>query len=522
MVVEKYSQALAGLKSELSRYSHLSVFNCALNHLHPKDGNDSPNRMPWVIMFLLKLSLQNKSGALHISQQAFHALANRIFKLGDHLVDVPSKVFLLMVRSMLAQQLWYQVPPVEAWRYVYLQKTLLDRSEDTNERLFLSRTGISLQDYYRITVYLLSQAGKQSANSVIRYGLASFYSHLSPQMSDKTLVGFLRLVALPFSHLHSYMQEFVIKDSNSAELYQETPFKNKPIILEGDGLVIFNAGICISGLKSIAMDILKGDDAFTYRFGEDVEDYIGERLKLTPLDVYSMEDLKGIITVKSGSIADYVASDGSELIIFESKSITPNVLMKCTYDPEHLSKLLKESFLKGIEQGQETAHKLVASGKFKGMRARVVIVTLDDFFIYGGDFVADFINEGLEADFVKEYGALPVPMADVLYMTLQDLNFLTEWLKDKPKDSVFEFLDQLAAKQHEAGGARFSLAQHISEQIRGPDMRGDVGIEVAVERSLADMEGLLRDNAKHRRAQHPVTFMRAFDRFQQRLIQSFA
>ncbi|SFL47982.1 hypothetical protein [Azotobacter beijerinckii] len=521
MLVEKYSQDLAGIKTELSRYSHLSVFNCALNHLHPKDGKDSFGTMPWVIMFLLKLSLQEKSGALHISPQAFHVLANRIFKLGNHLVHVPSKVFLLMVRSMLAQQLWYQVPPIEAWRYVYLQKTLLDRSEDINERLFLSRTGISLQDYYKITVYLLSQAGKQSANSVIRYGLTSFYSHLSPQMSDETLVGFLRLVALPFSHLHSYMQKFVIKDSNSAELYQETPLKNKPIILEGDELVIFNAGICISGLKSIAMDILKGDDSFTDRFGVDVENYIGERLRSTPLDVYSMEDLKGVITVKSRNIADYVVSDGGEVIIFESKSITPNVLIKCTYDPDHLSKLLRDSFIKGITQGQETAHKLAASGRFKGMKARVIIVTLDDFFIYGGDYVADFINEGLEADLVKEYGALPVPMANVLYMTLQDLNFLTEWLKDKPKDSVFKLLDQLAAKQREAGGARFSMAQHISEHIKELDMRGDVGIEVTVERSIADMEGLLGANGKYWRAQHPVTFMRAFDRFQQRLIQSF-
>jgi hypothetical protein len=83
-------------------------------------------------------------------------------------------------------------------------------------------------------------------------------------------------------------------------------------------------------------------------------------------------------------------------------------------------------------------------------------------------------------------------------------------------------LDQLADKQREAGGARFSLAQHISEHIKGPDMRGDVGIEVAVERSMADMEGLLGANGKYWRAQHPVTFMRAFDRFQQRLIQSFA
>lgn len=522
MLVEKYSQDLSGIKTELSRYSHLSVFNCALNHLHQRSGEESFRTMPWIIMFLLKLSLLEKNGTLNITHQEFISLANRIFKLGNHLVNVPSKVFLLIVRSMLTQQKWYQTPPVEAWRHIYLQKTLLDRSEDVNEKLFLSQAGISLRDYYRITVYFLSQAGKQNANSVIRYGLTSFYSHLSPHISDETLVSFLRLVALPFSHLHSYMQDSAIKDSNSAELYQETPLKKKPIIIENDGLVIFNAGICVSGLKSIAMDILKGEKTFTDRFGADVESYIGERLKSTPLDVYSMEDLNGIIAIKTGNIADYVVSDGNEIIIFESKSIAPSPITKCTYDPDHLSKLLRDSFIKGISQGLETAHKLAKSEKFKGMRARVIIVTLDDFFIYDGEFVSEFISEGIEADFIKKYGALPVPMADIIYITIQDLNYLIEWLKGKTKDSIFKFLDQLEAKKREAKGANFSLAQHISEQIEGTDIRGDVGIELAVERSMADMEGLLGANRKYWKAQHPLTFMRAFDRFQQRLIQSFA
>jgi hypothetical protein len=291
--------------------------------------------------------------------------------------------------------------------------------------------------------------------------------------------------------------------------------------LEEGGLVIFNAGLCISGLKTIALDLLKGDDSFTDRFGDDVESYVGERLKITPLDVYTMGDLKGLITIKSGNIADYVISDGQELIVFESKSITPNVLMKCAYDPQHLSKLLNESFIKGITQGQETAHKLSASEKFLGMRARVIIVTLDDFFIYGGEFVGEFINESLEADLINEYGTLPVPMADVLYMTLQDLIVLTEWLKDKPKNAIFTFLDQLAAKKIEAGGARFSLAQHISEHIQGADIRGDVGMEDTVVGLMADMESLIVSNATYWRAQHPVTFMRAFDRFQQRLLRSY-
>ncbi|WP_207267440.1 hypothetical protein [Pseudomonas sp. GW101-3H06] len=518
MIVPSYTRELTSIKTELSRYSHFSVFNCGLNYL---DQGRSLNHMPWIVMFLLKLSLLEKDGPLEMNKDDFLRVANRIYSLSTKLLDISPEVFMLMMRAMVIQQLWYQVPVIDTWRHVVLQRVLLERSFDFNNKLFVEKVGITLIDYYKVANYLLAVVGNKDANSVVKWSMSTFYSHLSPAISDQVLVGFLKLVSVPFNQLPEYLQEYAVKDCNSAELYQETPFKNKPIIVENDGLVIFNAGLCVSGLRSIAMDVLKGCPEFYSKFGLDVEAYIGERLRVTSMDVYSIPELNKVIPIKIGKIADYVVVDKDDVFVFESKAITPSVLMRCAYDPSLLSELLKESFIKGIEQGQETAFKLAATEKFKSKKARIVVVTLDEFHIYGGEYVAHYIKEGFERALNEKYGCLPVQLQDVIYMTLKDLLTLTEWLKGKPAGSLAELFNEIEEDSKKTGGGRFSISHHISEKI-GPEVMGPIGVGDALNRTQAEMQHLLSSNQSFRKGQHPASFITAFERFRQQLRQSFA
>lgn len=521
MLIPAYADELQSIKTELSRYSHISVFNSALNYLRPEAGQKVFEKMPWIVMFLLKISLLERGGAVQMDGKEFWRITKRVNSLSDKLVGrIPDGTFMLMMRAMLAQQLWYQIQPIDSWRQMFLHRTLFNISHEVNNRLFYDRTGVSLNDYFKIAFYFLTVAGKQQANSVIRYGMTSFYNHLSPYVSDEALANFLKLVAVPFGQLPAYLKPFEVKDSNAAEIYQETPFKNKPIIIEEDGLVIFNAGLCVLGLRSIAIEILKADPDFTTRFGLDFEGYIGERLRLTSAQVYTIPQLNQIIPIKVGKIADYVVTDGSQLVVFESKSIIPNQLMKCAFDPAHLFRLLEENFIKGIAQGQETVDKLARTDAFGGMKARIIIVTLEDFYIYGGDYIGENLDSTFEYSLLEKYGGLPVPMSGVLYMTLKDLIVVTEWLKDKPANAFFNLLDELEAKQNEPGGVRFSFSQHIDERLAA-EVFGPVGMHDAVEQSHKEMNDLLQSNMNYWKAQHPVTFMRAYDRFKQRVIRCF-
>ncbi|WP_171905485.1 hypothetical protein [Pseudomonas sp. AP42] len=484
------------------------------------DQGRTLKHMPWVVMFSLKLSLLEVSGSLEMSNDAFLKLINRIYKLSNRLLDTSPEIFMLMMRAMVIQQLWYQVPIIDSWRQVILQRTLLERSRDFNNDLFHQKVGITLNEYYKIACYLMTVTGKENPNSVVRWSMTAFYSHLSPAISDAALVNFLKLVALPFQRLPQYLQPFSVNDCNSAELYQETPFKNKPIIMVNDGLIIFNAGICVSGLRSIAMDVLKGCPQFYGNFGRDVECYVGERLYKTAMKVYSMPDLNKIIPIKTGKIADYVVVDKDDVFVFESKAITPSVLMRCAYDPSLLSDLLKDSFIKGVEQGQETAFKLSAVDAFKNKRTRIIVVTLEDFHIYGGEYISHYIQDGFEDALVQKYGRLPVQLKDVIYMTLKDLITLTEWLKDKPAGSMESLFNQIEEDSKEPGGGRFSISPHIGDRI-GAEVIGAIGVGDALERTQAEMEQLLMSNRRFRKGQHPVSFINTFEQFRTLLRQSF-
>lgn len=54
MANREYSHRIGSIKEELSRYSHMSVLNCTLNHLAFKSENsiDEVRMMPWVVMVL--------------------------------------------------------------------------------------------------------------------------------------------------------------------------------------------------------------------------------------------------------------------------------------------------------------------------------------------------------------------------------------------------------------------------------------------------------------------------------------
>ena len=518
MIVASYTRELGKIKTDLSRYSHSSVFNCAVSYL---DQGRTLQHMPWVVMFSLKLSFLEKSGSLEMSRDDFLRVVNRVYKLSNKLLNTPPEIFMLMMRAMLVQQLWYQIPVIDSWRQVILQRVLLERSFDFNNDLFFEKVGIALSDYYKIANYLLTVMGKENSNSAVRWSMSSFYSHLSPAISDKVLVNFLKLVAIPFKRLPEYLQSYSVADCNSAELYQETPLKNKPIILENDGLVIFNAGLCVSGLRSIAMDVLKGCQPFYGKFGVDVEGYVGERLRVTSMEVYSVPELNKIIPIKIGKIADYVAVDKDDIFVFESKAITPSVLMRCAYDPSQLFNLLKESFIGGIEQGQETAFKLSAVECFKSKRVRIIVVTLEDFYIYGGEYVAHYIRKGFEEALIARYGCLPVQLQDVIYMTLKDLVTITEWLKDKPAGTMTSLFNEIEEDSKKPGGGRFSISQYIGEKI-GAEVMWPVGVGDVLERTHAEMEQLLMSNNRVRKSQHPASFMIAFEKFRGLLWKSFA
>lgn len=508
----KYAARLFKIRSQLARCTHISVFNMALNYLQTPLGAAPVSRMPWISMFLLKHALIQPSGRYPISQNEYQRIAQQIYGLQDCLVSNDPSEFMLSVRSMIHQQSWYQSEPHHILRASLFQRMLLERSFAHSDKLLRQKTGVGLHEYYIISDYLFALASQQDANKVIKHNLGHFYSHLAPVISPDVISNFLKLVSVPFEGMHDFLQRYKIEDSCVSEYLQETPFKNKPMIIQDDGFVIFNAGLLILGLKSIAFDILKPLAGFYDRFGLDVESYIGERLKLTNLQVIAEYELKKILSAKKKPISDFLAIDNDNVFVIESKAITPSDLMKCVSEPEHLYQMLRKSFLKGIIQGEFTALHMSKRPEFHEKRVRILIVTLDDFHIFGGKYIDEHFGGRLQDEIKAELGEVPVPMLDVMYLTLIDLVHLTEWLKGKPQGALTELMDDIERKQSEPHGARITVSHHIDETIR-KDVCGTAGLEAISEATADKMAKVIAANQKFWGQQSPALFIHAFSQF---------
>lgn len=64
MSERNYQAKLKSVRSELSRYTHQSVFEAAVRHLQgkSKDSLEHVKMMPWIAMFVVKQALLEREG----------------------------------------------------------------------------------------------------------------------------------------------------------------------------------------------------------------------------------------------------------------------------------------------------------------------------------------------------------------------------------------------------------------------------------------------------------------------------
>ncbi|MGX9080470.1 hypothetical protein ACWTQY_31965, partial [Klebsiella pneumoniae] len=72
--------------------------------------------MPWVIMFLLKMSMLGASGVKELSARDFDRLANEVFKLQNRAAQLGEGSIELKLRQMVLAQRWYQTSSLGSLR----------------------------------------------------------------------------------------------------------------------------------------------------------------------------------------------------------------------------------------------------------------------------------------------------------------------------------------------------------------------------------------------------------------------
>lgn len=337
MANREYSHRIGSIKEELSRYSHMSVLNCTLNHLAFKSENsiDEVRMMPWVVMFLLKVSMLGPDGDKEISRQNFHRLANDVFSLQSEAADLGDGGVELKLRAMVLGQMLYQQDTINGLRELFVQGSIFCRADNYYDDLFSSYFGLSLESYLKITMFMVIRLDKQAGNGVVKVPITELLLFLCPGISSQELLAYIRLASCEARHLPGFIESHDLGEVVTSEYFQETPFKYIPFILNGSGLVAFNYRFCITALCTLAPAMLKKNcPAFKDEFGKDMELRVGQFLMGIGFERLLVEtELKSYLRRNGYSsnglkLVDYLVREGDKVTLVECKAIELLALME--------------------------------------------------------------------------------------------------------------------------------------------------------------------------------------------------
>ncbi|KQN55301.1 hypothetical protein ASE98_15610 [Pseudomonas sp. Leaf48] len=473
MTAEKYDAQIKKIRRELSVYKSGSVLQHVIDHLHWSQTLERPaSGMPWICLFLLKLAMQECNGGnRNMVKAEFSKLANRLFRMQHLACPIGLGDIHLMMRPMVLQQTWYQgqiFPDIKA-----MTRQMIWYSDEATPfaEKFLELHGLSLKEFYLISLYL-DVCVADGAKGIIGINLYELIFNLSPTISLKSIIRYFLLVAIRSQDLPEFFQDHKVNGGlhQQSEYFQTTPLRKKPVLLDGDNLFIYNSKLFSRAVGTLVPDLFKKVKGWGYKdyFGPAMEHYLGSLLRASTLTYHTEEQLNQCCrdnSVVRGKMADFLAS-GDVNIIFESKAIEPGDIVSSVFDPEVLKRSLADSFIKGIEQCQESVYRLRMTKEYAAAKFACIVVTHEDFWFASAEDIIRAIDPGLEAKVFEKYAHIPVPFDNILFVTVDAVENILQAVSsgDVRLDS---FVMDCAQMLKTPEGKRFTMDHIVQDKLAG-------------------------------------------------------
>lgn len=492
---DEYRIKLARIKESLSRFSHESVVSAVIQGMRGEGDQNRVTRLPWVQLFVMKLALLGSPGRKPISNGEYNELANRLYHIQLEASGLEDGNVFLVMRAMILQQAWYQQGDVQRALSMFRQSVLLNGADDFYSKEFRRRTGLSLNSYYLITMYLLTMVRRYSTD-IVEVNLFVVLYHLTPSISAADIYCYFRLTSVRLQELPDFIEKFRLEDDYQSEYFQETPFRHRPFILNGDQILAFSSDVCAMGLSYLVPTLLKREvQGYKGRFGDEFERYVGRILGGAGLDIWTEKQLEAFYKSKGlkGKLVDFVIfGDDDTVLLVECKAVEPSDVVKASATPEVLKRDLEGSFCKAIRQGVEVAVRLASTPEFKGKRFRQIVITHEEFFIPDARFVVENIDHDLLGDLIGTHSTLAMSIDEILYARIDDIEDLmkahTEGLVD-----MWSLLERILLAQRLTGTTVMLFRNHLQGALNGVS-RGDTPITDEMKRYLQVIEEVFRKN----------------------------
>ena len=164
-------------------------------------------------------------------------------------------------------------------------------------------------------------------------------------------------------------------------------------------------------------------------------------------------------------MADFMVS-GKVNVIFESKAIEPGDIVSSVFDPEVLKRSLAGSFIKGIEQCQESVYRLKMTKEYDEAQFVCIVVTHEDFWFASAEDVVRAIDPELQSKIIAKYGCVPVPFENVLFVTIDAVENILQAVSNG-EARLDTFIGECAQALQTPEGKRFTMDHMVQDKLAG-------------------------------------------------------
>lgn len=493
----QYQKKLKSLKSELSRYNPISIMNQGMSYLGSfKDSPTPASSMPWLTMFLIKLAMiEGNTENPNISPEEFLRLGNMLYKMQHLAANLDHSDPIIKLRPMIMQQAWYQRPSHLDLYTLIRQIVWFSEQGDYYSKNFERLTGLSISSYITISLFVFLFAVTDAKNGVCELNLLRMIFSLCPHIPLIELRNYLLLTGIRTNDLQSFFRKNQLIDEPQGEYFQPPTFRKKPLIIDGDRIFLFNSLVCTGGLATLLPTLFKKElkEEFKSQFGSDLEKYITRLFIDANIKAYSETEIKAIYRSNGikGKVCDFLI-DSEKTIIFESKAIEPGEIVQTSSCQKILKNHLKDSFIKSIEQGQETAALLRKTKEYSNKKFSLVVITHEDFWFSTGNDIAYFVDPELPDRIIKKHGEIPIPFSDIIYITIDTFESLLESHKAGETDFATTILQCIRASTTPET-RRFTLS-HVVQDILKDGMKGHKFVTTEADKWLNRLPTILDKN----------------------------
>ncbi|WP_229921081.1 hypothetical protein [Rahnella victoriana] len=472
-----YSMKVTAIKKKLNEFDDLSFVENMYKHFQkirdPKNGIVS--NFPWCCFLAMKWKFTepHKLHVKNMRERDFVNIVNAIYNLQVDASDLlEGNKILLSIRRMIINQMLYQASMrMELNTLARQYYWYCNYQGGYFERSFLERFNISLENYYKISAYFLIVSCVEDNKESNFLSVNVYLIHLVPYFGAETLKAFLNLVSVKFSDLRGFMSEYKDIKQRDVEYYQDTPMLNKPMILMSDGVLTLSKHILRAALAELVPSLLKKEFAASYkdRFGKVMEKYVGDILSELPSDVITEDSIKDLYREhkKTGKVVDYIVKEGCSSVYIDSKAIEPEKTVKSSNFALHIKERLKNSFIKGVLQGQECARILnEVNNKNPCSNDSLIIIIHKDHYIPTGKMIEDVLDPTIFSLIEKKHGSLAIKKERIYYMTIEEFERLIEVCKVKDI-TITSVIDACLDNDSDPNTQKFNVMMHLNKIAPG-------------------------------------------------------